>query len=395
MQSVSPPCATSSTPRVSRRWMNAPPPRTACGERERTRVAGGRRRRCGDVRPAHERSHASLRDDYDVSVPELDGLVELLQAHPSGARRAAHGRGLRRCLFAFRYAARGKRSGRGRDVNRPLRQSRSRTGAGAGSARVSMNDDLQGNAQRRRADVSSAARCHSRIRWRRAIWSRCSAEQGMIRHLAEASRRGILRRRRSDGRSARPPGMSVGNPFELSVGESHPRHALRLRRQGRSSSIAHRLAHEGLERRDHPRRAWPRLAWEVQEATDRRLRAAALERAELLQVCQFEHEGRNDGDARWPWPHHRTAVARERAGCACRSVSVSIPTSGSPGLRLNAVAAHDSGGCRASCSTRSCCRWGRSAPCCRRTTTHWTTSTSTTASRSCRHVQRCRCRQRA
>jgi galactokinase len=40
-------------------------------------------------------SHASLRDDYEVSVPELDRLVELLQAHPSvhGARLTGAGFG--------------------------------------------------------------------------------------------------------------------------------------------------------------------------------------------------------------------------------------------------------------------------------------------------------------
>ena len=40
-------------------------------------------------------SHASLRDDYEVSVPELDRLVELLQSHPSvhGARLTGAGFG--------------------------------------------------------------------------------------------------------------------------------------------------------------------------------------------------------------------------------------------------------------------------------------------------------------
>ncbi|TZF90950.1 galactokinase [Cognatilysobacter lacus] len=40
-------------------------------------------------------SHASLRDDYEVSVPELDRLVSLLQAHPSvyGARLTGAGFG--------------------------------------------------------------------------------------------------------------------------------------------------------------------------------------------------------------------------------------------------------------------------------------------------------------
>lgn len=40
-------------------------------------------------------SHASLRDDYEVSVPELDRLVALLQAHPSvhGARLTGAGFG--------------------------------------------------------------------------------------------------------------------------------------------------------------------------------------------------------------------------------------------------------------------------------------------------------------
>ncbi|GAB1595841.1 galactokinase [Lysobacter claricitrinus] len=40
-------------------------------------------------------SHASLRDDYEVSVPELDRLVELLQQHPSvhGARLTGAGFG--------------------------------------------------------------------------------------------------------------------------------------------------------------------------------------------------------------------------------------------------------------------------------------------------------------
>jgi galactokinase len=28
-------------------------------------------------------SHASLRDDYEVSIPELDRLVSLLQEHPA------------------------------------------------------------------------------------------------------------------------------------------------------------------------------------------------------------------------------------------------------------------------------------------------------------------------
>ena len=40
-------------------------------------------------------SHASLRDDYEVSVPELDQLVALLQAHPDvyGARLTGAGFG--------------------------------------------------------------------------------------------------------------------------------------------------------------------------------------------------------------------------------------------------------------------------------------------------------------
>jgi galactokinase len=40
-------------------------------------------------------SHASLRDDYEVSVPELDRLVDLLQRHPSvyGARLTGAGFG--------------------------------------------------------------------------------------------------------------------------------------------------------------------------------------------------------------------------------------------------------------------------------------------------------------
>ncbi|MFD1733429.1 hypothetical protein ACFSC4_25275 [Deinococcus malanensis] len=40
-------------------------------------------------------SHASLRDDYAVSHPEVDSLVELLQAHPDvyGARMTGAGFG--------------------------------------------------------------------------------------------------------------------------------------------------------------------------------------------------------------------------------------------------------------------------------------------------------------
>ena len=40
-------------------------------------------------------SHASLRDDYEVSTPELDRLVALLQAHPAvyGARLTGAGFG--------------------------------------------------------------------------------------------------------------------------------------------------------------------------------------------------------------------------------------------------------------------------------------------------------------
>jgi galactokinase len=40
-------------------------------------------------------SHASLRDDYQVSVPEVDYLVALLQAHPNvyGARLTGAGFG--------------------------------------------------------------------------------------------------------------------------------------------------------------------------------------------------------------------------------------------------------------------------------------------------------------
>ena len=40
-------------------------------------------------------SHASLRDDYEVSTPELDRLVALLQAHPDvyGARLTGAGFG--------------------------------------------------------------------------------------------------------------------------------------------------------------------------------------------------------------------------------------------------------------------------------------------------------------
>ena len=43
-------------------------------------------------------SHASLRDDYEVSMPELDPLVALLQAQPGGVRRAPDRRRLRRRL---------------------------------------------------------------------------------------------------------------------------------------------------------------------------------------------------------------------------------------------------------------------------------------------------------
>jgi galactokinase len=42
-------------------------------------------------------SHRRLRDDYGVSGPELDLLVELADDLPGGVRRAADGRGLRRC----------------------------------------------------------------------------------------------------------------------------------------------------------------------------------------------------------------------------------------------------------------------------------------------------------
>ena len=40
-------------------------------------------------------SHASLRDDYEVSTPELDRLVALLQSHPAvyGARLTGAGFG--------------------------------------------------------------------------------------------------------------------------------------------------------------------------------------------------------------------------------------------------------------------------------------------------------------
>jgi galactokinase len=40
-------------------------------------------------------SHASLRDDYEVSIPALDDLVGLLQAHPAvvGARLTGAGFG--------------------------------------------------------------------------------------------------------------------------------------------------------------------------------------------------------------------------------------------------------------------------------------------------------------
>jgi galactokinase len=40
-------------------------------------------------------SHASLRDDYEVSIPPLDALVDLLQQHPHvhGARLTGAGFG--------------------------------------------------------------------------------------------------------------------------------------------------------------------------------------------------------------------------------------------------------------------------------------------------------------
>jgi galactokinase len=40
-------------------------------------------------------SHASLRDDYEVSIPELDRLVSLLQEHPAvhGAKLTGAGFG--------------------------------------------------------------------------------------------------------------------------------------------------------------------------------------------------------------------------------------------------------------------------------------------------------------
>ena len=59
-------------------------------------------------------SHASLRDDYEVSVPELDRLVGLLQAHPSvhGARLTGAGFG-GACVALCRA---GEASKAGRDV---------------------------------------------------------------------------------------------------------------------------------------------------------------------------------------------------------------------------------------------------------------------------------------
>ena len=43
-------------------------------------------------------SHASLRDDYEVSTPELDRLVALLQAHPECIRRTVDGRRFWGCV---------------------------------------------------------------------------------------------------------------------------------------------------------------------------------------------------------------------------------------------------------------------------------------------------------
>ncbi|MCK7494885.1 MAG: hypothetical protein MZW92_30055 [Comamonadaceae bacterium] len=59
-------------------------------------------------------SHASLRDDYEVSVPPLDELVALLQAHPDvfGARLTGAGFG-GACVALCR-------SGREGDVSRDV-----------------------------------------------------------------------------------------------------------------------------------------------------------------------------------------------------------------------------------------------------------------------------------
>jgi galactokinase len=57
-------------------------------------------------------SHASLRDDYEVSVPELDRLVDLLQRHPSVHGARLTGAGFGGACVALCRAGEAKRAGR-------------------------------------------------------------------------------------------------------------------------------------------------------------------------------------------------------------------------------------------------------------------------------------------
>ena len=59
-------------------------------------------------------SHASQRDDYECSVPEVDQLVEIAQADAGGLRRAAHRRRLRRVDRRAGSGRRGRRRRRAR-----------------------------------------------------------------------------------------------------------------------------------------------------------------------------------------------------------------------------------------------------------------------------------------
>ena len=94
---ASPPCATSATwiaRRAAARAARAP--RAPCRHRERARAA--RAAECRDAAAFGElmnASHASLRDDYEVSMPELDPLVRWLQAEEGvlGARLTGAGFG--------------------------------------------------------------------------------------------------------------------------------------------------------------------------------------------------------------------------------------------------------------------------------------------------------------
>ena len=124
-------CRSTELPRVDALPEPLRPPRPPRRDRGRARAGGGR----GDAarRPARgwarcsTQSHASMRDDYEVSVPEIDLIVELARRDPDvfGARLTGGGFGGSVVMLArHRVRTRGRGSG-----------SRPRTRASRGSAR--------------------------------------------------------------------------------------------------------------------------------------------------------------------------------------------------------------------------------------------------------------------